>query len=61
MGLSVSSANFDDLCFRLNREAHLNIDDDKRQSRLITRAEFKNRSKMGKVFDALAGTLRRQL
>ena len=72
--VSVGSTNFDDRYFRLNDEANLNIydgvfaaeqvkvfDDDKRQSRVITRAEFKNRSNMGKVFDALAGTLRRQL
>jgi len=72
--VSVGSTNFDDRSFRLNDEANLNIydaafaviqvkvfDDDKRQSRLMTRAEFKNRSKLGKLFDEAAGTLRRQL
>ncbi len=72
--VSVGSTNFDDRSFRLNDEANLNIhdtvfaaeqvktfEDDKSKSRLMTRAEFKNRSKIGKLFEALAGTLRRQL
>ena len=72
--VSVGSTNFDDRSFRLNDEANLNIydatfaaeqvkvfDDDKRKSRLMTRSEFKNRSKIAKLFDALAGALRRQL
>ena len=72
--VSVGSTNFDDRSFRLNDEANLNIydatfaaeqvkvfDDDKRKSRLMTRSEFKNRSATGKLFDAAAGTLRRQL
>src|SRR6185295_18813870 len=72
--VSVGSTNFDDRSFRLNDEANLNIydaafaaeqvkvfEEDKRKSRLMTRAEFKNRSPIGKVFDEIAGTLRRQL
>ncbi len=72
--VSVGSTNFDDRSFRLNDEANLNIydaafaveqvkvfKDDKRKSRLMTRAEFKNRSKIGKMFDELAGIFRRQL
>ena len=72
--VSVGSTNFDDRSFRLNDEANLNIydtdfaaeqvkvfDDDKRNARLMTRAEFKNRSAFGKMLDDLAGTLRRQL
>jgi len=72
--VSVGSTNFDDRSFRLNDEANLNIYDaafaaeqvkvfeaDRGKSRLMTRAEFKNRPKLGKVFDALAGTLRREL
>ncbi len=72
--VSVGSTNFDDRSFRLNDEANLNIydtafaaeqikafDNDKSKSRLITRAELKNRSKVGKMFDEVAGTFRRQL
>ncbi len=72
--VSVGSTNFDDRSFRLNDEANLNIYDatfaaeqvkvfeaDKLKSRLMTRAEFKDRSKAGKFFDEIAGTLRRQL
>jgi len=72
--VSVGSTNFDDRSFRLNDEANLNIYDaafavaqaqqferDKLRSRLITRAEFKDRSAVGKVLDQLAGMLRRQL
>ncbi len=71
---SVGSTNFDDRSFRLNDEANLNIYDtgfavaqalefekDKARSRLITRAEFKDRSAAGKLLDQLAGMLRRQL
>jgi cardiolipin synthase len=71
--VSVGSTNFDDRSFRLNDEANLNIYDatfageqvkvfeqDKGKSRLMTRAEFKNRSAVGKVFDSLAGMFRRQ-
>ena len=59
--VSVGSTNFDDRSFRLNDEANLNIydaafaaeqvkvfEEDKSKSRLMTRAEFKNRSKVGK-------------
>ncbi len=72
--VSVGSTNFDDRSFRLNDEANLNIYDaafavaqaqtfeqDKARSRLITRAEFKDRSAVRKFFDELAGMLRRQL
>ncbi|MBE0542572.1 MAG: cardiolipin synthase B [Verrucomicrobia bacterium] len=72
--VSVGSTNFDDRSFRLNDEANLNIydaafaaeqvkvfEEDKNKSRLMTRAEFKNRSAVGKLFDEIAGTLRRQL
>ncbi len=72
--VSVGSTNFDNRSFRLNDEANLNIYDavfaaeqttvfeaDKNNSRLMTRAEFKNRSRLGKMADALAGILRQQL
>ena len=72
--VSVGSTNFDDRSFRLNDEANLNIYDaafaaeqvkvfeqDKNHSRLMTRAEFKNRSAFGKMCDEIAGMLRRQL
>lgn len=72
--VSVGSTNFDDRSFRLNDEANLNIydaafaaeqakvfEEDKSKSRLMTRAEFKDRSAVGKMFDEIAGTLRRQL
>ena len=72
--VSVGSTNFDDRSFRLNDEANMNVydavfaaeqvkvfEDDKRKSRLMKRAEFKNRSRLRKIFDELAGTLRRQL
>jgi cardiolipin synthase len=58
----------------LNDEANLNIYDavfaaeqaavfeaDKNVSRLMTRADFKNRSAFGKAFDAVVGLLRQQL
>ena len=72
--VSVGSTNFDDRSFRLNDEANLNIydaafaveqvkvfEDDKAHARLMTRAEFKNRSALGKLLDKFAGALRRQL
>jgi cardiolipin synthase len=72
--VSVGSTNFDDRSFRLNSEANLNIfdatfaaeqlkvfEDDKRHSRLVGRAEFKNRSGVRKVVDGIAGVFRRQL
>jgi cardiolipin synthase len=72
--VSVGSTNFDDRSFRLNDEANLNIYDaafaaaqvlvfeaDKAQSRLMTRAEFKNRSALGKILDKMAALFRRQL
>jgi len=72
--VSVGSTNFDDRSFRLNAEANLNIfdatfaaeqlkvfEEDKRHSRLIVRAEFKNRSRVRKIADGIAGAFRRQL
>jgi cardiolipin synthase len=72
--VSVGSTNFDNRSFRLNDEANLNIYDavfaaeqttvfesDKSVSRLMTRADFKNRSALGKMFDATVGLLRQQL
>jgi len=72
--VSVGSTNFDDRSFRLNDEANLNIYDadfaaeqvkvfekDKSNSKLMTRADFKKRSKIGKMIDKLAGILQRQL
>ena len=72
--VTVGSTNFDDRSFRLNDEANLNIldpalagveaaafEDDKGKSRLMTSAEFKNRSKLRKMLDSAAGLLRRQL
>jgi cardiolipin synthase len=72
--VSVGSTNFDNRSFRLNDEANLNIydpvfaaeqatvfEDDKRVSRQMTRTDFKDRSRMGKMFDAVAGLLRQQL
>ena len=58
----------------MNDEANLNVydaafaaeqvtvfDNDKSVSRRMTRADFKNRSMLGKMFDAIAGLLRQQL
>jgi cardiolipin synthase len=72
--VSVGSTNFDDRSFRLNDEANLNIYDatfaqeqtavfenDKKKSRLMTRGEFKDRSRLRKIVDGAAGALRRQL
>jgi cardiolipin synthase len=72
--VSVGSTNFDDRSFRLNDEANLNIYDasfaaaqvkvfeaDKSRCRLMTRAEFKDRSKVGKMWEETVGLLRRQL
>lgn len=72
--VSVGSTNFDDRSFRLNDEANLNIydaafaaeqlaifDEDKRNSRMMKREEFKNRSWLGKITDAIAGAFRWQL
>jgi cardiolipin synthase len=65
---------FDDRSFRLNDEANLNIYDttfaaeqvkvfeaDKAKARLMTRSEFKTRSKLDRLIDRLAEALRRQL
>jgi cardiolipin synthase len=72
--VSVGSTNFDDRSFRLNDEANLNIyganfaveqvtvfEDDKARSRLMSRAEFKQRSAVRRVFEQVAGVFRRQL
>ena len=72
--VSDGSTNFDDRSFRLNDEANLNIYDatfaeeqfrvfeqDKAKARRMNRQEFKDRSSAGKLFDEIAGTLRRQL
>ena len=66
--------NFDNRSFRLNDEANLNIYDavfaaeqvtvferDKQVSRRMTRADFKDRSILRKMFDAVTGLLRQQL
>ena len=72
--VSVGSTNFDDRSFRLNDEVNLNVydaafamdqvnqfEEDKRHSRLMTRAEFADRSLPGRVIERIAGMLRRQL
>jgi len=72
--VSVGSTNFDNRSFRLNDEANLNIYDavfaaeqvtvferDKQVSRRMTRADFKDRSILRKMFDAVTGLLRQQL
>jgi len=69
-----SKVHWRDSHFRLNDETNLNIydaafareqvqvfEDDKRHSRLMTRAELQKRSAVGKALDALACTIRRQL
>jgi cardiolipin synthase A/B len=71
--VSVGSTNFDNRSFRLNDEVNLNVYDDvfaaeqvaifevdKNVSRLMTRTDFKNRSMLGKMFDAVAGLFRQQ-
>jgi len=71
--VSVGSTNFDNRSFRLNDEVNLNIYDavfaaeqatifevDKNFSRLMTQADFKNRSIFTKMFDAVAGLFRQQ-
>jgi cardiolipin synthase len=72
--VSVGSTNFDDRSFRLNDEANLNIydaafaaeqakvfEDDKSKSSQVKLAVFKDRSKLGKMWEEFAGTFRRQL
>ncbi len=72
--VSVGSTNFDDRSFRLNDEANLNVYDsafaaeqistfnlDRSNSRQMTRQEFKDRSSVGKLWDQIAISLRRQL
>ena len=71
--VSVGSTNFDNRSFRLNDEANLNIYDevfaaeqtavfesDKSLSRLMTRADFKDRSILGKMFDSVSGVFRQE-
>ena len=71
--VSVGSTNFDNRSFRLNDEANLNIYDevfaatqtavfenDKSLSRLMTRADFKDRSILEKMFDAVSGIFRQE-
>jgi cardiolipin synthase len=71
--VSVGSTNFDNRSFRLNDEANLNVYDakfaaeqvatfeaDKHVSRQMTRAEFKRRSALGKMFDSVVGLWRQQ-
>jgi cardiolipin synthase A/B len=70
----VGSTNFDNRSFRLNDEANLNVYDaafaaeqstvfeiDKSVSRPMTRADFKNRSSVGKIFGAFTGLFRQEL
>lgn len=65
--VSVGSTNFDDRSFRLNDEANLNIydsrfaarqvkffEEDKKKSRLMTRADFKHRSLFSVIMDKIA-------
>jgi cardiolipin synthase len=72
--VSVGSTNFDDRSFRLNDEANLNIydaafakklikvfEEDKTKSRLMTRADFKDRSKISKIVDKLASIFQREM
>ena len=71
---SVGSTNFDDMSFRLNDEANLNIynaafaakqikvfEEDKNKSILMTQADFKKRSKISKMIDNLAGIFQREM
>jgi len=71
--VSVGSTNFDNRSFRLNDEANLNVYDavfaaeqaivfesDKKLSRQMTRADFKSRWLLGKMFDSVAGLFRQQ-
>ncbi len=72
--VSVGSTNFDDRSFRLNDEANLNIydknfateqtkvfEEDKSKSRLMTKEDFRHRSKIGKLIDKLASVSNRQI
>lgn len=72
--VSVGSTNFDNRSFRLNDEANLNVYDgafaarqvkvfekDKKRSRLMTKADFRQRNKIGKVIDKVAGLFSKQL
>jgi cardiolipin synthase len=72
--VSVGSTNFDSRSFLLNDEANLNIydkdfvkeqikvfEEDKRNSVLVTRANFKEKSNVGKIFNVLASLIRGQI
>ena len=72
--VSVGSTNFDDRSFRLNDEANINIydhkfaaeqikvfEDDISKSRLMTKADFKDRSRTSKVSGRLARVLRKEM
>ena len=72
--LSVGSTNFDDRSFRLNAEANLNVLDpvlaetlidafeaDKAKARLVSAADYRERTFLKKALDEAAGLLRRQL
>jgi cardiolipin synthase len=72
--MSVGSTNFDSRSFLLNDEANLNIydanfakeqikvfEEDKQKSILVTRANFKERSNIGKIFNVLASLVRGQI
>lgn len=72
--VSVGSTNFDDRSFRQNDEANLNIydakfaaaqaavfEDDLKNSKLIRKEDFRERSLLTKVTDRIAGAFRGQL
>jgi cardiolipin synthase A/B len=72
--VSVGSTNFDDRSFRQNDEANLNIydtkfaaeqsvvfEEDRKNSRLMTVADFKNRPLRTKIMDKIAGAFGSQL
>jgi len=72
--LSVGSTNFDNRSFRLNDEANLNafdrelaqeqtraFEDDKRRSKQVTLAQWRNRPLREKLIEHIAGLLRSQL
>jgi cardiolipin synthase len=72
--VSVGSTNFDSRSFLLNDEANLNIydasfareqikvfEEDKKKSILVTRANFRERSNIGKIFNVLISLVRGQI
>jgi cardiolipin synthase len=71
---SVGSTNFDNRSFRLNDEANLNVldeafarehtkvfEEDKKQSRMVSYSEWKNRGMMEKMLEKFASGVRSQL